>query len=262
MITEGPPAAPHQIDFDGEPIVVEKLTRMRKAIAGAMMASVQQTAQLTAVVEVDMTPVMDLRTAVKDDFKAAYGASLSPLALIARAVCMVIQRHPVINASIDMEEGTVSYHRSVNLGIAVDTEHGLFVPNLKDAQELDVPALAARIREVAARSRAKKLGYDDISGGTFTITNTGSVGSLLDTPILNPPEAAILATAAVERRPMVVSDGVDESIEIRWASYLCLTYDHRLIDGADASRFLQDLRFVLETHDFRAEVEVSADRPE
>lgn len=254
MTYQRPPASPRQVDFDGRPVVVEKLTRLRRTIANAMIMSVQGTAQLTAVVDVDMTAVMDLRESHRDAFKAEHGVGLSPLAVIARGVCMVMARHPVINASIDMEVEEVTYHRSVNLGIAVDTEHGLFVPNLKDAQDRDIPSIAVGIRDVAERSRSKKLGYEDITGGTFTITNTGSVGSTLDTPLLNHPESAILATAAVERRPRVVIDGSTESIQIRWASYLCLTYDHRLIDGADASRFLQDLRHTLETHDFEEEL--------
>ena len=251
-----PPASPTQIDFGGERSVTQDLTRIRKAIARSMMESLQTTAQLTAAVEVDLTSVMNLRAAKKDAFKAKEGASLSPLPIISRAVCMVLPRHPVVNSSMDTDAGTVTYHRNVNLGMAVDTERGLLVPNIKDAQDLTIPGLARQIGELAKRTRDKKLQPDEISGGTFTITNTGSVGTLFDTPILNPPEVAILATCSVEKRPVVVSDAYGDSIAIRWMSYFCLSYDHRMVDGADAARFLQDLKYVLETHDFATELGV------
>ncbi len=251
-----PAASPTQIDFGGQREVVEDLSRVRKAIANSMMDSLQTTAQLTAGVEVDLTNIMNLRAAKKDAFKSKEGASLSPLPLISRAVCMVLPRHPVMNSSMDMESGKVIYHGYINLGMAVDTERGLLVPNIKDAQDLNVPGLARKIADLASRTRNKKIQPDEISGGTFTITNTGSVGTLFDTPILNPPEVAILATCAVEKRPIVVSDAYGDSIAIRWMSYLCLSYDHRMVDGADAARFLQDLKYILETHDFAAELGV------
>jgi pyruvate dehydrogenase E2 component (dihydrolipoamide acetyltransferase) len=253
---ERPPAAPTQVDFGGEREVTQDLTRVRKAIARSMMDSLHDTAQLTAAVEVDLTAVMNLRTAVKDAFKAREGVSLTPLAIIARAVCMTLPRHPALNASIDTDAGTATFHSYINLGMAVDTERGLLVPNIKDAHDLNVTGLARAIGDLASRTRGKKLSPDDISGGTFTITNTGSMGTLFDTPILNPPEVAILATPAIEKRPVVVSDAYGDSIAIRWMSYLCLTYDHRMVDGADAARFLQDLIFVLETHDFSDELGV------
>ncbi len=253
---ERPAASPTQVDFGGEREVTQDLSRVRKAIANSMMESLQTTAQLTAAVEVDLTNIMNLRAAKKDAFKAKEGASLSPLPLIARAVCMVMPRHPVMNSSMDTDAGTVTFHNYINLGIAVDTERGLLVPNLKNAQDLTTPALARGIGDLASRTRNKKIQPDEISGGTFTLTNTGSVGTLFDTPILNPPEVAILATCAVEKRPVVVSDAYGDSIAIRWMSYLCLSYDHRMVDGADSARFLQDLKFVLETHDFAAELGV------
>jgi pyruvate dehydrogenase E2 component (dihydrolipoamide acetyltransferase) len=251
-----PPASPTQIDFGGERSVTHDISRVRKAIARSMMESLSTTAQLTAAVEVDLTRIMHLRAAAKDAFKAKEGASLSPLPMVARAVCMTLARHPGMNSSFDQEAGTATYHRYVNLGMAVDTERGLLVPNIKDAQDLTVPGLARAIADLAKRTRSKKLTPDEISGGTFTITNTGSVGTLFDTPILNPPEVAILAVAAIEKRPVVVSDAFGDSIAIRWMSYLCLSYDHRAIDGADSARFLQDLKYVLETHDFAAELGV------
>jgi pyruvate dehydrogenase E2 component (dihydrolipoamide acetyltransferase) len=251
---ERPKPSPTQVDFGGQREVTQDLSRVRKAIARSMMDSLQTTAQLTAAVEVDLTAIMNLRNAVKDEFKAREGASLSPLPMIARAVCMTLPRHPAINASIDLDGGTATFHRYINLGIAVDTPRGLLVPNIKNAQDLTVPGLARSIGDLAARTRDKKVQPDEISGGTFTITNTGSVGTLFDTPILNPPEVAILAACAIEKRPVVVSDAYGDSIAIRWMSYLCLTYDHRMVDGADAGRFLQDLKYVLETHDFSAEL--------
>ena len=251
---ERPQASPTQVDFEGQREVTQDLSRVRKAIAKSMMDSLQNTAQLTAAVEVDLTAIMNLRAAVKDDFKAREGASLSPLPMIARAVCMTLPRHPAINSSIDTEAGTATFHRYINLGIAVDTPRGLLVPNIKDAQDLTVPGLARSIGDLASRTRDKKLQPDEISGGTFTITNTGSVGTLFDTPILNPPQVAILAACAIEKRPVVVSDAYGDSIAIRWMSYLCMTYDHRMVDGADTGRFLQDLKYVLETHDFSDEL--------
>jgi pyruvate dehydrogenase E2 component (dihydrolipoamide acetyltransferase) len=251
---ERPEPSPTQIDFDGQPEVTHELSRVRKAIAKSMHESLQSTAQLTAAVEVDLTAIMNLRTAVKDDFRSREGVSLSPLPFIARAVCMTLPRHPVVNASIDVDEGVATYHRFINLGMAVDTERGLLVPNIKDAQDLTVSGLARAIADLASRTRDKKIQPDEISGGTFTITNTGSRGTLFDTPILNPPQVAILAACAIEKRPVVVSDAYGDSIAIRWMSYLCMTYDHRMLDGADAARFLQDLKYVLETHDFADEL--------
>jgi pyruvate dehydrogenase E2 component (dihydrolipoamide acetyltransferase) len=256
-VRERPEASPVQVDFGSAREVVQPLERIRKAIASSMLRSLQTTAQLTAAVEVDMTAIMRLRESAKDAFRAAHGVGLSPFTLIARAVCAVLPRHPALNASIDTEAGTVTYHGFVNLGIAVDTDRGLLVPNIKDAQRLDVPGMARAIADAAERSRAKQLTPDDIGGGTFTVTNTGSRGTLFDTPILNPPEAAILATCAIEKRPVVVDDGMGDAIAIRWMSYLCLTYDHRLIDGADAARFLADLKYELEVGDPSAELGIA-----
>jgi 2-oxoglutarate dehydrogenase E2 component (dihydrolipoamide succinyltransferase) len=242
------------VDFGGAREKVEPLTRIRRAIANSMMRSLQTTAQLTAAVEADVTSIMHLRERHKDAFKAENGVSLSPLAMISRVVVDVLSRHPVLNASIDTEAGTVTYHDFINLGIAVDTERGLLVPNIKDAQALDVAAMARSIGDLAARTRERRVTPDDISGGTFTITNTGSRGTLFDTPILNPPEAAILATCAIEKRPVVVEDELGESVAIRWMTYLCLTYDHRLVDGADAARFLSEVKDRLAAVDLSSEV--------
>jgi len=237
----GGPAAP-SIDFGGAREKVEPIGRIRRAIADSMMRSVQTTAQLTSAVEADVTAIMQLREQHREAFRAAHGVSLSPLAIITRVVLDVLRGHPAINASIDTDRGTVTYHDYVNLGVAVDTERGLLVPNIKDAQALDVTGLALAIGDLATRTRERRLTPDEISGGTFTITNTGSRGTLFDTPILNPPEAAILATGAIEKRPVVVEDELGESVAIRWMTYLCLTYDHRIVDGADAARFLTEVK--------------------
>jgi 2-oxoglutarate dehydrogenase E2 component (dihydrolipoamide succinyltransferase) len=242
------------VDFGGAREKVEPLTRIRRAIADSMMRSLQTTAQLTSAVEADVTSIMHLRERHKDAFRAAHGVGLSPLAMISRVVVDVLRRHPALNASIDTEAGTVTYHDFVNLGIAVDTERGLLVPNIKDAQTLDVGGIARAIGDLATRTRERRVTPDDISRGTFTITNTGSRGTLFDTPILNPPEAAILATCAIEKRPVVVEDELGESVAIRWMTYLCLTYDHRIVDGADAARFLTEVKEQLATVDLGAEV--------
>jgi pyruvate dehydrogenase E2 component (dihydrolipoamide acetyltransferase) len=242
------------VDFDGAREKIEPLTRIRRAIADSMMRSLQTTAQLTSAVEADVTSIMQLRQQHKDAFLAANGASLSPLAMITRVVVDVLRRHPALNASIDTGAGTVTYHDFVNLGIAVDTERGLLVPNIKDAQALDVGGIARAIGDLATRTRERRVTPDDISGGTFTITNTGSRGTLFDTPILNPPEAAILATCAIEKRPVVVEDELGESVAIRWMTYLCLTYDHRIVDGADAARFLTEVKEQLASVDLSGEV--------
>ncbi|MFA9429289.1 2-oxoglutarate dehydrogenase, E2 component, dihydrolipoamide succinyltransferase [Egicoccus sp. AB-alg2] len=249
-----PEASPLTVDFGGQREVTQDLSRVRKATAKAMMTAMQTTAQLTAAVEVDVTNIMNLRAAYKDAFKAKEGVSLSPLPIISRAVCMVLPRHPALNSSIDTDAGTATFRNYINLGMAVDTEAGLLVPNIKDAQDLTVPGLARRIGDIASRARSKKLQPDDIQGATFTITNTGSRGTLWDTPIFTPPQVAILATCAIEKRAVVISDHYGDSIAIRWMSYLCLSYDHRMVDGADTARFLQDLKYTLETHDFASEL--------
>jgi len=233
----------------------EKLSRIRKVIATRMRDSLATTAQLTTVMEVDLSKTMQLRQSHGAPFREAHGVSLGPLAIVARGVCRMLAEYPVLNARIDLEEGTVTYLPAVNLGIAVDSETGLLVPNLKNADGLTVAALATGIKDLAERARSRRLILEDLEGGTFTITNTGSRGSLLDTPILNAPEVGILAVGAVQRRPAVVLDEQGERLEARDLAYLCLTYDHRLVDGADAARFLGGLKTWLETADLIAEVE-------
>jgi 2-oxoglutarate dehydrogenase E2 component (dihydrolipoamide succinyltransferase) len=234
---------------------VEPLTRTRKVIAERMLQSMQTTAQLTSAVEADVTRIMSIRTQIRELTKQRYGVSLSPLAFIAHATVRALSEHPVLNASIDMEAGEVVYHSGVGLGIAVDAPQGLIVPVLRDAHQLNPIGLQQRIADVAARARDKKLTPDDLQGGTFTITNTGSRGSLFDTPILNPPEVGILATPAIEKRPVIMTDedGGDR-IAIRHRTYLCLSYDHRLVDGADAARFLGDVAARLDSREWGPEI--------
>jgi 2-oxoglutarate dehydrogenase E2 component (dihydrolipoamide succinyltransferase) len=235
---------------------VEPLSRTRKVIAARMLESMQTTAQLTAAVEADVTRVMRLRARIGAEARARIGSSLSPLAFIAHATVRALADHPILNASIDTDEGTVTYHGAVNLGIAVDAPAGLIVPVIRDAQELGVVTLQQRIADVAARARGKRITPDDLAGGTFTITNTGSRGSLFDTPILNPPEVGILATPTIEKRPVVLTDDDGgERIAVRQRTYLCLSYDHRLVDGADAARFLTDLAALLDSDQWGDEVD-------
>lgn len=239
----------------GERERVEKLTRIRQRIAAKMQESLTNTAQLTTVQEADMTAIMHLRARHKDEFKRREGASLSPFAFLARAAVIAIKRHPTVNARVDWDAGQVLYRDYVNLGIAVDTEKGLLVPNVKNADDLTLAALARNIADVAGKARGKgQLEMSDIQGGTFTVTNTGSRGVLIDTPILNYPEVAILGTGAIQKRPKVVNDGLGDTIAIRDLVYLCLTYDHQILDGADAARYVTDVKEVVETHDWEAEL--------
>ncbi len=234
----------------------EALTRTRRIIAERMSASLHSTAQLTAAVEADMTRVMGLRLRLRAAAKARHGVSLSPLAFLAHATVRALADHPLLNGSIDIEAGTYTLNASVGLGIAVDAPTGLIVPVIRDAQTLGPVSLQLRIAELADRARSKRITPDDLSGGTFSITNTGSRGSLFDTPILNAPEVGILATPAIEKRPVVVTgeDGADR-IAIRHRTYLCLTYDHRLVDGADAARFLGDVSRLVDSDDWGPEVD-------
>ena len=229
----------------------EKMTRLRKVIAQRMVESLAISAQLTCVVEVDLTPVARLRNKVKDDFLAREGVKLSFMPFLAKAAVDTLKEHPSVNASVDMEKQEVTYYDRENLGIAVDTEQGLLVPVVKDAGDLSVAGLARKIADVAGRTRDRKIGPDELSGGTFTITNTGSRGAIIDTPIINQPQVAILGTGAVVKRPVVIDDpDLGETIAVRHMAYLCLTYDHRIVDGADAARFLSDMKVRLEQGHF------------
>jgi 2-oxoglutarate dehydrogenase E2 component (dihydrolipoamide succinyltransferase) len=224
-------------------------------IAERMTESLQISAQLTTVVEADLSRIAQLRQRAKADFEAREGVKLTYLPFFALATCEALREHPAVNSSIDLEAGTVTYHDSVHLGVAVDTERGLLVPVVKDASDLNLAGLARRVDDIASRTRENHITPDELGGGTFTLTNTGSRGALFDTPIINQPQVGILGTGAVVKRPVVVDDpAVGEVIAIRHIVYLALTYDHRMVDGADAARFLGTVKARLEAGEFEAEL--------
>ncbi|MGY1824642.1 2-oxoglutarate dehydrogenase, E2 component, dihydrolipoamide succinyltransferase [Geodermatophilus sp. SYSU D00079] len=233
----------------------EKLSRLRTVIARRMVESLAVSAQLTTVVEADVTAIARLRAQAKKDFEAREGVKLSFLPFFAKAAVEALKAHPAVNSSIDLEAGTVTYHDSENLGVAVDTERGLLVPVIKDAGDLSLGGLARKIADLAERTRTNKVTPDELGGGTFTLTNTGSRGALFDTPIINQPQVAILGTGSVVKRPVVVQDeDLGEVIAVRSMVYLALTYDHRIVDGADAARFLTTVRERLEAGQFHGEL--------
>ena len=232
----------------------ENLSRLRRVIAERMVESLQTSAQLTTVVEVDVTRIAALRGRIKADFESREGVKLSFLPFFCKAAVEALKVYPQINSSIDMDAGTITYHESENLGIAVDTDRGLLVPVVRDAGDLNIAGIARRIADLAERTRTNKVGPDELSGGTFTVTNTGSRGALFDTPIINMPQVAILGTGSVVKRPVVISEGGQDVIAIRSMVYLSLSYDHRIVDGADAARFLSTIKSRLEEGAFDAEL--------
>ena len=242
----GAPPAPSPLRGNTEP-----MSRLRKVIAKRMVESLQTSAQLTQVVEVDVTKVARLRDSVKAEFLAREGVKLSYLPFFAKATVDALKGHPALNATLDLDAGEVTYHDSENIAFAVDTEKGLLTPVVKDAGDLSIAGLAKKIADVAERTRTNKIGPDDLSGGTFTITNLGSVGALWDTPIINKPQVAILGPGTVVKRAVVIDDpNLGETIAVRHMVYLALTYDHQLVDGADAGRFLSDVKARLEAGQF------------
>ena len=244
-------------DAEAKRGTTEKMTRLRATIAKRMVESLQVSAQLTATVEVDLTNVSKLRARTKDDFKKREGASLSYLPFICKAVVEALKKFPKVNATIDTEAGTITYNAAEHLGIAVDTDKGLLVPVIRDAGDLSLAGIAKKIGDLAARTRASKVSPDELSGGSFTVTNYGSAGTLMDTPIINQPQVAILGTGALVKRPMVIKDpALGEVIAVRDMMYLSMSYDHRLVDGADAARFLSFVKARLEEGDFAAELGV------
>lgn len=231
----------------------EKMSRLRQTIARRMMESLQNSAQLTTVVEVDVTKVAALRARSKNAFIAKHNTKLTFLPFFVKAATEALQFHPKINATID--DNKVTYFDHEHIGIAVDTPRGLLVPVIKDAGTKDIPGIAASINDLAARTRDAKVGPEELSGSTFTITNTGSGGALFDTPVLNSPETAIMGVGTIVKRPMVVktADG-SESVAIRSMVYLSLSYDHRLVDGGDAARYLMEVKKRLEEANFDADL--------
>ena len=229
----------------------EKMTRLRKVIAARMVESLQVSAQLTSVLEVDVTRIARLRDRAKRDFEAREGTKLSFLPFFALAAVEALKAHPAVNSSVDGDQ--ITYHGSENLGVAVDTERGLLVPVIKDAGDLNIAGLSRKIADLAERTRTNKVSPDELGGGTFTLTNTGSRGVLFDTPIINQPNVAILGTGAVVKRPVVVKDlDGGETIAIRSMVFLALSYDHRVVDGSDAARFLTTMKARLEEGAFEA----------
>ena len=229
------------------------MSRLRKVIASRMVESLQVSAQLTTVIEVDVTKISRLRDRSKSTFEAREGVKLSYLPFFAVAVCEALKQHPVLNSSVEGDQ--ITYHGAEHLGIAVDTERGLLVPVIHNAGDLNMGGVARKIADLAARTRDNKVTPDELGGGTFTLTNTGSRGALFDTPIINQPQVAILGLGAVVKRPMVVKgeDG-GETIAIRSMVYLGLSYDHRVVDGADAARFLVTLKERLEGGAFESDL--------
>jgi 2-oxoglutarate dehydrogenase E2 component (dihydrolipoamide succinyltransferase) len=229
------------------------MSRLRKVIATRMVESLQVSAQLTTVVEVDVTKIARLRDRAKASFEAREGVKLSFLPFFAVAVCEALKQHPVLNSSVEGDQ--ITYHGAEHLGVAVDTERGLLVPVIANAGDLNMGGIARKIADLAARTRDNKVTPDELGGGTFTLTNTGSRGALFDTPIINQPQVAILGLGAVVKRPMVVrgEDG-GETIAIRSMVYLGLSYDHRVVDGADAARFLVTLKERLEGGAFESDL--------
>ena len=233
----------------------EKLSRMRQTIAKHMMNSLASTAQLTTVVEVDVTRIANLRARAKDSFAQREGTKLSFLPFFVKAAVEALKAHPKINSRVNDETNEVTYFDHENVGIAVDSDKGLMVPVIKNCGDLTIAAIARKINELAAKVRDGSISIDEMSGGTFSITNTGSRGALFDTPVVNYPEEAILGLGTIVRRPMVVKDSEgNDTIAVRSLVYLALSYDHRLIDGADAARYLTTVKKRLEEGDFSAEV--------
>ncbi|WP_448852332.1 2-oxoglutarate dehydrogenase, E2 component, dihydrolipoamide succinyltransferase [Corynebacterium sp. 335C] len=234
----------------------QRVNRIREITAKTTHASLHAAAQLTQVHEVDMSEVWDLRAESKKAFEDKHGVKLTFLPFFAKAVVEALVSHPNINASWNDDTKEITYHDKVNLGIAVDTERGLLSPVIHDAQDMSLPELAKAIADIADRARNNKLTPNDISGGTFTITNIGSEGALTDTPILVPPQAAMMGTGVIRKRPVVISDGEHDSIAIRAMAFLPLTYDHRLIDGADAGRFMTTVVDRLQVANFQSDLEL------
>ncbi|MGH3209674.1 MAG: 2-oxoglutarate dehydrogenase, E2 component, dihydrolipoamide succinyltransferase, partial [Trebonia sp.] len=258
-----PAAAPVAAPVAARPTLVpsalrgttQRMSRPRQVIAKRMIESLQTSAQLTTVVEADVTNIARLRERAKAAFQAREGVKLTFLPFFAQATVEALKVHPVLNAVINGETQEVTYHAAEHLAVAVDTERGLMVPVVHNAGDLNIGGLARKIADVAARTRDGQVGPDELAGGTFTLTNTGSRGALFDTPIINQPQVGILGFGSVVKRAVVVEDpALGEVIAVRSMVYLALTYDHRLVDGADAARFLVTVKNRLEEGAFEADL--------
>jgi 2-oxoglutarate dehydrogenase E2 component (dihydrolipoamide succinyltransferase) len=252
--TASGPAAPATAPLETSPLrgTTAKMSRMRKLIADRAVVSMQSTAQLTSVVEVDVTKVARFRDRVKGDFLEKTGVKLSFLPFFALAAAEALKAYPVVNATVDGD--SIVYPDHENISIAVDTERGLLTPVVKNAEGKNLAQFASEIADLAARTRDNKLSPDELAGGTFTLTNTGSRGALFDTPVVFLPQSAILGTGIVTKRPVVITADGQDTIAIRSTVYLALSYDHRIVDGADASRFLVAVKNRLEAGAFDADL--------
>ncbi|MFJ3324518.1 2-oxoglutarate dehydrogenase, E2 component, dihydrolipoamide succinyltransferase [Streptomyces griseus] len=256
-VTAGGHAASQAPKLEASPLRGQtvKMTRMRKVIGENMMKALHSQAQLTSVLEVDITKLMKLRNQAKASFAAREGVKLSPMPFFVKAAAQALKAHPVVNARINEDEGTITYFDSENIGIAVDAEKGLMTPVIKGAGDLNIAGIAKKTAELAGKARGGGLTPDDMSGATFTISNTGSRGALFDTVIVPPNQAAILGIGATVRRPVVIDHpDLGETIAVRDMTYLSLSYDHRLVDGADAARYLTSVKAILEAGEFEVEL--------
>ena len=248
-------AAPAAADNSGKRGTVQKLPRLRQIVAQRTRESLQMSAQLTQVFEVDVTKIARLRNQAKKAFEAREGAKLTFLPFFAKAAIEALKAHPVLNASIDEERKEVTYHGAEHLGLAIDTERGLLNAVIHNAGDLNLSGIAHKIGDLAARARSNKLTPDELAGGTFSLTNLGSNGALFDTPIIQQPQVGILGVGVVKKRAVVLTDeDGNDTIAIRSMMYLALTYDHRLVDGADAGRFLTTVKNRLEEGAFEADL--------
>jgi len=245
-------SAPAEVEISPLRGTTQPMSRLRKVLAERAVASMQATAQLTTVVEVDVTKLANYRDEVKADFLAKTGDKLSFLPFFALAAAEALQSSPVVNATVDGDQ--IVYPATENLSIAVDTERGLLTPVLRDAASKNLAQIAHEIADLAARTRSNKLKPDELAGGTFTLTNTGSRGALFDTPVVFLPQSAILGTGVVVKRPGLVSVDGKDAIAIRSYVYLALSYDHRIVDGADAARFLTTVKRRLEDASFQGQL--------
>ncbi|MFJ8136170.1 2-oxoglutarate dehydrogenase, E2 component, dihydrolipoamide succinyltransferase [Streptomyces sp. NPDC096013] len=231
-----------------------KMPRIRKVIGDNMVKALHEQAQLSSVVEVDVTRLMRLRGQAKDSFAAREGVKLSPMPFFVKAAAQALKAHPAINARINVEDGTITYFDTENVGIAVDSEKGLMTPVIKHAGDLNIAGIAKATAELAGKVRANKITPDELSGATFTISNTGSRGALFDTIIVPPNQVAILGIGATVKRPAVIETEEGTVIGVRDMTYLTLSYDHRLVDGADAARYLTAVKAILEAGEFEVEL--------
>ncbi|NEB94691.1 2-oxoglutarate dehydrogenase, E2 component, dihydrolipoamide succinyltransferase, partial [Streptomyces bauhiniae] len=253
---QAPAAAKKAPSLEASPLRGQtvKMTRIRKVIGDNMVKALTEQAQLSSVVEVDVTRLMKLRGKAKDSFAAREGVKLSPMPFFVKAAAQALKAHPVINARINVAEGTITYFDTENVGIAVDSEKGLMTPVIKHAGDLNLAGIAKATAELAGKVRANKITPDELSGATFTISNTGSRGALFDTIIVPPNQVAILGIGATVKRPAVLETEEGTVIAVRDMTYLTLSYDHRLVDGADAARYLTTVKQILEAGEFEVEL--------